>query len=218
MTGTGRKELGEAPWGAEPAGLRLQKQVEKCKHLPEHPHAAQTSCESTGDRRRVLGWHHQHQGGTATCHSPTASPRPVTPNTPRRCCEAWHEQVPGWPRVSVPPRGHNCTACGCTEWPRYFGSRRHGAAAGPVAVPGGAQPHVLPAKPAHTNPGSLVLQPQKSTAPIFLDCPCARGKKKNKMIKTDWRFFPSPRTPFPTFFLKNIIYLCIIKKSRHFNQ
>lgn len=108
MTGTGRKELGEAPWGAEPAGLRLQKQVEKCKHLPEHPHAAQTSCESTGDRRRVLGWHHQHQGGTATCHSPTASPRPVTPNTPRRCCEAWHEQVPGWPRVSVPPRGHNC--------------------------------------------------------------------------------------------------------------
>jgi len=30
--------------------------------------------------------------------------------------------------------------------------------------------------------------------------------------------FPSPRTPFPTFFLKNIIYLCIIKKSRHFNQ
>lgn len=45
-------------------------------------------------------------------------------------------------------------------------------------------------------------------------------RKKNIIIiiKMDRSFFPSPRAPFPTFFLKNIIYLCIIKKSRHFNQ
>lgn len=55
VTSSRRKGLGEAPWGAEPAGLRLQKQVGKHKHLPEHPRALQTSCESAGDKRGTGG-------------------------------------------------------------------------------------------------------------------------------------------------------------------
>lgn len=59
--------------------------------------------------------------------------------------------------------------------------------------------------------------PKNPRHPSFWSVPEQEGREK-KVIKMDWRFFPSPRTPFPTFFLKNIIYLCIIKKSRHFNQ
>lgn len=41
--------------------------------------------------------------------------------------------------------------------------------------------------------------------------PLGRQERRGEMA-------PTLPTLLPTFFFKNIIYLCIIKKSRHFNQ
>lgn len=169
---------------------------------------ADASRASPGPGCRSLGT----TGAHPTCHSRHRDPSPVP--QPRGMAAAGEAKHPHDGIGSLAPEDSNSIPTRGANTARPHGSQKSFThhetpllRAPHRALPSRCQPR------AQAGEGILELKnpnPQGTARK-------REGKEKNNN-KNGLKVFPSPRTPFPTFFLKNIIYLCIIKKSRHFNQ